>query len=385
MTQWVVKLSKLCNLRCQYCYEFEQLSDPARMSHGQLSTLFDHVAAHAAATGETQQFVWHGGEPLALPASYYYTLFQLQKNAFAARARFRNTIQTNLYSLNDERIALLRRFNSVGVSFDVFGDHRKTLAGRSSNRQVMENMDRLRAAGVRFGCISVMTPGVAENIARVYEFFSALGISFRVLPIYRTAFEDQHDGWSLTMAEVEETFKQLFDRMIDTDSDVIVSPLDGFLRNVVSLYGGVRTSRPYPRAQAAGERLFIVDTDGTVYASSDAYVPGYAYGNIFSQNVDALLDSDGYRRTRADRAARLETCRNCRFGAVCSGEYLGEATREQRQVGPDGQTRCPIARALHEHIDSRLRERGLVDAEQVAISLDRIAPYIRLDRPAQMV
>lgn len=29
---WTVKVSKLCNLRCRYCYEWEGLANPARIS-----------------------------------------------------------------------------------------------------------------------------------------------------------------------------------------------------------------------------------------------------------------------------------------------------------------------------------------------------------------
>jgi uncharacterized protein len=32
MQTWVVKLSKLCNMRCSYCYEWNELGNPARMS-----------------------------------------------------------------------------------------------------------------------------------------------------------------------------------------------------------------------------------------------------------------------------------------------------------------------------------------------------------------
>lgn len=44
--QWVVKASKLCNLRCKYCYEFPFLADPSRISQQQLRSFFTNVATY---------------------------------------------------------------------------------------------------------------------------------------------------------------------------------------------------------------------------------------------------------------------------------------------------------------------------------------------------
>jgi MoaA/NifB/PqqE/SkfB family radical SAM enzyme len=30
--EWEIKVTKLCNLRCAYCYEYEELGDPRRLS-----------------------------------------------------------------------------------------------------------------------------------------------------------------------------------------------------------------------------------------------------------------------------------------------------------------------------------------------------------------
>ena len=43
----VIKLSKLCNLRCEYCFEYDQLGDPARMGPAQLRQLFINIRDYA--------------------------------------------------------------------------------------------------------------------------------------------------------------------------------------------------------------------------------------------------------------------------------------------------------------------------------------------------
>src|SRR5687767_2706592 len=72
---WVIKLSKLCNLRCGYCYEWNELGDPRRMS----AALIERVVGAAADLHRLRALstpalrttlIMHGGEPLVLPLEY---------------------------------------------------------------------------------------------------------------------------------------------------------------------------------------------------------------------------------------------------------------------------------------------------------------------------
>ena len=76
--EWEIKMSKLCNLRCTYCYEFEELDDRRRISlDGWRSILesarwYQHELELQHPDEEiTTRFVWHGGEPSMLPLGYF--------------------------------------------------------------------------------------------------------------------------------------------------------------------------------------------------------------------------------------------------------------------------------------------------------------------------
>src|SRR5688572_31658203 len=86
---FVCYTSKLCNLRCRYCYELPLLSDKRRMELPQIEALFAHVAEHYAQCDEPLQlrFQWHGGEPLLIEPDFYWRVFELQQRAFAGRDR----------------------------------------------------------------------------------------------------------------------------------------------------------------------------------------------------------------------------------------------------------------------------------------------------------
>src|SRR3954470_13166336 len=90
--------SKLCNLRCRYCYELPLLGDRTRMGFAQIEQMFANVEAGYRGLGEPVEitFQWHGGEPLLIPPETYRRIFQIQRRVFAGSIhRIRNAIQSN--------------------------------------------------------------------------------------------------------------------------------------------------------------------------------------------------------------------------------------------------------------------------------------------------
>src|SRR5262245_23920728 len=100
--QFVMKMSKLCNLRCRYCYEMKELANPVVMALGDLRRIYrhirDHYAARDAADGQRTliRFIWHGGEPLLVDADYYWQTFADQREIFGTELAVKNSAQTNL-------------------------------------------------------------------------------------------------------------------------------------------------------------------------------------------------------------------------------------------------------------------------------------------------
>ena len=174
--EFVLKASKLCNLRCQYCYEFEQLGSRERMSLSDLERFYHNVATWSREfeTPTTVDFVWHGGEPLLNPPSYFEATFERQRAIFGRDASIRNTIQTNLTVLDQARIDLLHQFDRVGVSIDLYGELRTNLRGQDSVRRVLQNMDRLHANGIDFGCITVLSARNCPSIRKIVRFYHRL-------------------------------------------------------------------------------------------------------------------------------------------------------------------------------------------------------------------
>ena len=80
----VIKPTLACNMVCRHCYHSaEELSSSARISFERLEHLFSAVSKEY----DSVWFVWHGGEPLSLPFSFFRKAIEMafeQANAGGA-------------------------------------------------------------------------------------------------------------------------------------------------------------------------------------------------------------------------------------------------------------------------------------------------------------
>jgi uncharacterized protein len=194
--QLVVKISKYCNLRCRYCYEYDELGNKARMPLESLRKLFLNVRdAIEQEKISGIEFVWHGGEPFLIPISYYIEIGKLQKDLFRSPENYRNVVQTNLTVLTDAHIDFLKYggfFDNIGVSFDVFGDQRVDKLGSLRNDTVLANLQKLIDNNINFAAITVLCRDTYLHTRKIQRFWEELGVRFRFLPFHLSIDDESY-------------------------------------------------------------------------------------------------------------------------------------------------------------------------------------------------
>ena len=130
-----------CNLLCGYCYYLEKselCGGSSQMMSDDVLELFVREYIQSQTTSEVM-FIWHGGEPLLRPISFYERAIELQQR-YAEGRRVDNCIQTNATLLDDEWCKFLGKHNFlVGVSID----------GTCDMHDAMRKTHALRAGGCR--------------------------------------------------------------------------------------------------------------------------------------------------------------------------------------------------------------------------------------------
>lgn len=360
---WTIKASKLCNLRCRYCYEWDELDSPARISLSGWAKIFRAIRSHSElqvrrlGIPAQSQIVWHGGEPLLLPTGYLRDVLALQAEILGREALDRgvytNAIQTNLYSLPEDKLALLREggFN-VGVSMDLAGGVRLAAGGQETEARVAANMDRLAEADVPFGAIVVLAAHTAKNLRAIYDFMESLNIAFRVLPLFPSPLNTPEAGFAISNEEMVAALNDLFLYWLARDFSVPVAPLKHYLQTALLQMNGLE-SAPW-RRRDHGDGVLIVNTDGAVYQVIDAYEQDYALGNLFHQPIEEILASRRYADS-LDRNDVIENahCNSCVFGKTCTRGPVFES----RLANPAG-GRCAVAHPVQEFIAAHLSHIG---------------------------
>lgn len=359
---WIIKLSKLCNLRCGYCYEWNELGNPQRMSTGLMESVVQaaedlHRLRLKTTPSVRTTLIMHGGEPLVLPLDYLRDFLDVARRHFGGLSH-EIALQSNLYKISEAQIRLLKEFNvGLGVSYDVAPGVRLTAQGRESAPRVEENIRIVRQSGLPLAAIVVVGRHTAPKLRQVYDHFAGNGMMLRVLPLADGPVERPTDSFMISLQETLVAMCDLFDYWFESGLQVPVDPFRTYMKDAIRFLLGIRVPK-YDR-RGAGDYAFFVNVDGRLYAERDAYERPLALGDLGIQPMAEVLSSEAYQASLAREAALVaHNCPTCPLDASCAGWPI-VATKSRGQFD----TPCAVAPAITLHIVRRLQSWGFGRAE----------------------
>ena len=175
----VLQPTPFCNIDCDYCYLPDRRST-ARMSLATIRRAAERLLDDDL-VGEQLTVVWHAGEPLTLPVPYYDAAIATLHEVLGAHCELSHSIQTNATLIDDAWCELINRHHlRIGVSVDGPADlhdaHRRTRGGHGTHARVLAGMAQLRAHGIGFHAIAVVTPATFAQPDAFFDFFEAEGV-----------------------------------------------------------------------------------------------------------------------------------------------------------------------------------------------------------------
>jgi len=337
------------------------LGDRARMSVDQIERMFANVVAGYRCYEEpiAINFHWHGGEPLLIPPDVYREIFAIQRRVFAgSRHKITNSTQSNFTVMDEDRMALLGEFDAVGVSLDLFTGLRVNAAGVCQEDRALEHLERVRAAGIAVGGITVLTRQNISRIPEVYSFYRDRRMGFRVLPLEKGLYATGQD-FELGPREVLQAYRTLAEVWLADSDPVSISPLDRYLYLVVHANRRPenRVARHDPLNWAS---VLLVDTNGSVHTYGERFER--SAGNLFTTPLDQILASPAYHGAAAAVLSRMRaTCEQCSYyGRACTGDPVGESQQDYTEHEEDGRIRCVVAQGTIRHIERLLTDMGAI-------------------------
>lgn len=339
----------LCNLDCTYCFYLEKAQ---LFSRGQRFRMSDEVLEAYikgyidAQPGQEVCFAWQGGEPTLAGLPFFRKVVALQKR-FAGGKRIENAFQTNGTLLTDAWCRFFRDEGFlVGISIDgpehLHDTYRVDRQGAPTYRQVVRGIELCKKNAVAFNTLTVVHAKNVEHPLEVYRFLRDVGSTYlQFIPLVERCADAKSDAiglglshppdlsraarsddepevtdWSVPAIKLGDFWCKIFDRWIRRDvGRSYIQLFDTTLGKWLGMRGGVCM-----QAETCG-RALAMEHDGDLYACDHYVYPRYRLGNVLSESITSMVDSDQMRDFGEQKRNRLpKQCRACKVRFACNGD-----------------------------------------------------------------
>lgn len=343
-------IGPICNLACRYCFYLEKeaaiFSDEKdfRMTD---AVLEQFVKSYIGANPIPQiDFGWQGGEPSLMGVDFFRRVVELQKK-YANGKEIMNSFQTNGTLLDDEWCEFLAKEKFlVGLSVDGPPDltdpFRVTKKGEPVSAKLLASANLMHKHGVEFNTLTCINRLTGDNPKRVYEYLkqqigstymqfiplverkstdlsAGQGYDLNKAPILGHWGEDEASpvtSWSVQPEQFGDFLIGIYDQWVRKDvGRIFVNHFDTALSKWVGVPGGTCVSQP-----TCG-RSVALEHNGDVYSCDHYVYPNNKLGNIMTEELADLLDSDFQAEFgNAKRDELPDSCRDCAYLFACNGE-----------------------------------------------------------------
>ena len=315
-----------CNLSCRYCYYLEKSGlYPDEPRHHMDENLLEDFIREYIRSQTTPQvlFIWHGGEPLLRPLSFYERVIELQKR-YAGGRIIDNCIQTNGTLLTDEWCRFFKDHNwLVGVSIDGTRDmhdrFRLDRLGQPSFDKVMQGIALLDRHGVEWNAMAVVNSFNADHPLEFYRFFKSIGCRYiQFTPVVERSVTNGTSCLTDTSVKPEQWGNFLcvmFDEWSENDvGEYFIQIFESTLANWMGETPGLCTM-----ARTCGH-AGVIEHNGDVYSCDHFVFPQYRLGNIRSSTLVEMMYGPRQLEFGLMKQSTLPPrCRECEFLFACNG------------------------------------------------------------------
>jgi uncharacterized protein len=275
--------------------------------------------------------LWHAGEPLVLPVSFYETATELLHRHNVDGVPVLQSFQTNATLIDADWCAFFLRPNvHLGVSVDgpdfLHDRYRRTRQGHGTLDRVLRGMHLLHEHGVHFDVITVLTADSLDYPDELFDFYQANridSVAFNVEEI-----EGPHTVSSLQRKGTPERFRRFLTRFLTlahaADPPLLVRE---FETSATAILGAGRCGPDTRTQENKAWGIVNVDCAGNFSTFSPELLGmsslshgDFALGNVMADTVESVTASPRFRRLNDEIGRGVEMCRqSCAYFPFCGG------------------------------------------------------------------
>lgn len=324
----VLQPTPFCNIDCRYCY----LPDRGRRDQMSVDIVRQVIRwlRSADLIGETLNLVWHAGEPLTVPVTFYEDAQRVVVEELPPGVELQSSVQTNGMLLSDEWCDFIKRSGlQIGISIDgprfVNDRNRLSRSGKSTFEQSMAGIRLLQAHGIDFHIISVLTKESLEFPDELFTFYRDLGISHVGFNI--DELESDNPASSMQAHGAEALFRRFLTRflwLMDTQGN---GAFDLREFDQLSQFIMAPPATSVANTQTTPFAMLNVDWQGNISSFSPELLGAsgpdfehFTFGNVCEDSFEAVSGHPNFRRIASEIAEGVEMClQSCEYFDLCGG------------------------------------------------------------------
>lgn len=327
----ILKLTKLCNYACSYCYDLEP---DDKIEHMSAEVALTVLREGLELTPRRLGVILHGGEPTLL-----FELIReiVLEGELAAAERSKEILflgQTNLSRLNDEMVAFFTEHRvSWGVSIDgppeVNDRFRVNHAGAGTYHHFERALARYPEFVRSVGMLSTITSLNDRLLLPIARHFRDLGMPSWNWSLFQPIGQGrlQSSVFAFSLDRLLDSWNELFDAVEAGEFDGMrIGPISSYLENFLL---GPGRNMCMKKDCGAARDLLSVSSDGSIHAC-DCIDPKGPFSNLglvqigSGSSLQAARASERAETIRS-RDVTLGKCETCPWLAVCGGTCLAHA------------------------------------------------------------
>ena len=335
----VIKPTLACDMGCRHCYHTpEEMASGARISFERLERLFTILSTEY----DSVWFVWHGGEPLNLPISFYKKVLDMQERILGPQ-RYGNTVQTNGKAIDRKFIKFCKEKQiNIGISHE--GPCNPVLRpdGDAIEKRIIEMADKERVFSVN----STVAREDQDRQAEIYRHFRDIGSAVSINPVLplgcascKRELVPDPDAY---IKASNEAFDEWFN---DPQARV---PLIPHYLYVLSALGDPQGSDC--AHSSCLTKWLCMYPNGDLFPCAKPCPQSMRMGNIDSiRSIGELFRTEGFAEILKGTIARREKCSSCELFRFCQGGCSIDAMAEGG-IENNGGDSCRIFRGIFSHV-----------------------------------
>ncbi len=361
----IIQPTPFCNISCRYCY----LSHRSLTTRLTMQTLAQIclVLFTSPFVGDEITIVWHAGEPLVMPVSFYERAFECIASYNTRGIQITHAIQTNATLITQEWCDLFSRYHvQLGVSLDgpqhVHDAHRVDRSDRGTFDRAMRGVGLLQQNKLPFSVIAVVTEYSLAYPEEIWNFFmqlrpARLGLSIEEIEGMNVRSSFVHEG------DIQR-YEQFFSSILALQEQVS-TPL--VIREIEQLLRCVREGTLLIRSQTnVAGKIFSFDCEGNISTFSPELLtqshPRYGdfiFGNVFRDTLEAALQGSKFLTVQAQIQRGVRRClESCDYFLFCGGGYPSNKLSECGAFDVTETLACRLkvkaaAEAMLKHLEKR--------------------------------